>query len=297
MDDLRDPTAVREAMELLGVDKVVLSPGQNLRLSFVHHDELAAALMRAYNDWLLDTILDEDPGLTGSIVVAPQRPEEAAEEIERRASEGQLISIMLPTAGALPPLGREHYFPIYEAAEEAGLPVLMHNAGNGLMANFPHHWRWTKRYIDVHVPLHGAEHMWNLSTMLTNGVPELFPDLTFVVEEAGLGWIPYFLRRYDHEIHGKRRDAPRLRKPPSEYIYDQFYFTSQPVEGADDPEYVAAMINLCDGQENLMFSSDYPHPDFDYTDDLVRIVRQKFGQDALENIYSKTAQEVFDLPQ
>jgi predicted TIM-barrel fold metal-dependent hydrolase len=297
MDDLRTPAAIRRAMELLGVDRVVLSPGQNLRLSFVHHDELASALMRAYNEWLLDTILDEDPGLTGSMVVAPQQPEAAADEIRRRADEDQLVSVMLPTAGALPPLGREHYFPIYEAAEAADMPVLMHNAGNGLMANFPHHWRWTKRYIDVHVPLHGAEHMWNLSTMLTNGVPELFPDLNFVAEEAGLGWIPYFLRRYDHEIHGKRRDAPRLEKRPSEYVYDQFYFTSQPVEGANDPEYVASIIDLFDGQTNLMFSSDYPHPDFDYTDDLIGTIRSRFGEAALQNIYGDTALDVFDFPQ
>lgn len=295
-DDLRTAEDVRRGMAKLGVDRAVLSPGQNLRLSFVHHDELASALMRAYNDWLLDTVLDEDRELAGSMVIAPQQPDEAAAEIERLAGEDQLVSVMLPTAGALPPLGHDRYFAIYEAAERAGLPLLMHNAGSGLMANFPHHWRWTKRYIDVHVPLHPAEHMWNLSTMLTNGVPERFPDLTFVAEEAGLGWIPFFLRRYDHEYHGKRRDAPRLQKTPSEYVYDQFYFTSQPVEGADDPDYLASIIELFDGGSNLMFSSDYPHPDFDYTDDIARTIRTRLGETALNNIYGQTALEVFDFP-
>ncbi|MFC6989720.1 amidohydrolase family protein [Haloplanus sp. GCM10025708] len=137
MDKIRSADDVRDAMELLGTDASVITPGLNLRLGMVHHDDLAAAFATAYNEWALDTILDDVDDVYGTAVVAPQKPEKAVAEIERRADETSVVGVTIPSGGMTPPAGHERYFPIYEAAERAGLPVLLHNAGTGLMANFP----------------------------------------------------------------------------------------------------------------------------------------------------------------
>ncbi|RZH67870.1 amidohydrolase family protein [Natrinema altunense] len=292
-DDVRSPEDVERAMELLTLDDAILTPGLNLRLGLVHHDELAAGFMTAYNNWLLDTILDE--GYHGAMVVTPQKPEKSAEEIDRLVDESRIKAVMIPGGGVHPPLGREQYFPIYDAAENAGLPVMIHNAATGIVGNYPIQWRGTKRYIEVHVPYHSAEQMWHISTMLTNGIPVRFPDLDFVIQESGIGWIPYFMRRYDNEYSKKQNDAPLLEKRPSDYIRDQFFFTSQPTEGIDDPEYLCHTIRMFDGAENLMFSTDYPHYDFDYTDTLLSSLRTEFDDDEIQNIYGRTASNVFDL--
>ena len=131
--------------------------------------------------------------------------------------------------------------------------------------------------------------------MLTHGVPGRYPDLEFVQQEAGLGWIPYFMHRFDDEYMGKRHDAPLLEKPPSEYIKDRFYFTSQPVEGASDPTYVQQTVRMFDGAEHLMFSSDYPHNDFDNSDQLLSLLDPEFEATELANIYGRTADEVFEF--
>lgn len=291
---VRTPDDVREAMDQLNTDKVLLTPGLNLRLSYVHHDELAVALANAYNSWLLDRFMDADPDFYGTVLVAPQRPDRAAEEIDRRAGESKMRGVLIAGAGANPPLGSDRYFPIYEAAEDAGLPVIIHSGSTGLMANFPLQWRGTKRYMDAHLLGHPLDHMVHLSTMLTNGVPVRFPDLNFVIQEGGLGWIPFLLERYDNEYSEKSYDAPLLEKTPSEYVRDQFYFTSQPVEGADNREYITNIVRMI-GPENLMFASDYPHFDFDYTDALLNSLRSEFTGEELEDIYGRTAIELFGL--
>ncbi|WP_226022048.1 amidohydrolase family protein [Halomicrobium salinisoli] len=297
-----DPGVVRsvedlsDAMAMLDTDVSLLTPGLNLALGAAHHDELAAGLATAYNNWLLDTLLD-DAGdqARGALVVAPQCPQRAAEEIERRKDESDFKAVMIPSGGVNPMLGHERYFPIYEAAEDAGLPVLLHAAASVASASFPMQWHGAKRHIDTHVTSHPAEQMWHLSTLLTNGVPVRYPDLDIVIQEAGIGWIPYFIRRYDNEYSKGSEDAPLLEKRPSSYIDDSFYFTSQPVEGADDPQYVTQMVRLFNGSRNLMFSSDFPHYDFDHSGDFYRSLQTEFSDDEIANIYGETAIEVFDL--
>jgi predicted TIM-barrel fold metal-dependent hydrolase len=290
---VKTPADVREGMALLDTDRVVLTPTQNLYLGCVQHPELAAALGHAYNDWLLDRVLDPGDGLTGACVVAPQRPEAAAEEIDDRADEDDVCAVFVPTGGVNPPLGNRRYDPIYEAAERADLPVMMHSAAGTMLLSFPNLFQGFDRYLSSHAPVHAMQHMVHLSSMLTKGVPERF-DLDFVVQEAGIGWIPYFERRFDHEYRAKREDAPLLDRLPSAYLRDQFYFTSQPVEGTGDPDYVASMIELL-GADRLLFSSDYPHLDFDHSAELFRTLRARLGDDAARAVYGETALEVFDL--
>ncbi|AEN07574.1 amidohydrolase 2 (plasmid) [halophilic archaeon DL31] len=293
--NVRSPEDVQEGMDMLDTTHTVLTPTLNLYLGMVHHDELAVALARAYNEWLLDTHVDPSEGRYGAAIVAAQDPVAAAVEIDDRADEKGIAAILIPSSGVNPPLGDRRYDPIYEAAEDNGLPLMMHAGSSGMIKSFPTKLEGTKRWLSAHVPYHAMEAMMHLSTMLTQGVPVRYPDLDFVQQEAGLGWIPYFMHRFDAEYMGKRHDAPLLEKAPSEYIRDQFYFTSQPVEGSSNPTYVQQTVRMFEGENCLMFSSDYPHNDFDSSDELFNLLRSEFDADELANIYGQTAQEVFDF--
>jgi predicted TIM-barrel fold metal-dependent hydrolase len=134
--------------------------------------------------------------------------------------------------------------------------------------------------------------MTHLTDMIVRGTPVRFPDLEFVYQEAGLGWVPYMMRRLDNEYSEKREDAPMLEQMPSEYIRDQFYFTSQPVEGSKDSQYITSIVDLM-GVNNLMFSSDYPHLDFDHSGELLRALRGSFTGEELNNVYGQTALDVY----
>lgn len=285
---------VIEGMRSLNDDIVIVTPTLNLYLGCVGHDDLANALAHAYNEWILDEIVDPDEGIYGAAVASPHRPEQTAEELDDRANEDGIVGAFFPSGGAIPLLGNEKYYPIYESCQQNDLPIMMHNASGNMMMDFPLKFQLFNRFLPKHTVSHPMIHMCNMADMVTRGVPVRFPDLEFVVQESGLGYIPYFLHRFDHEYHSKKEDAPMLDKAPSEYLLDQFYFTSQPVEGAKNPEYVNNIVRMFDGGNNLLFSSDYPHLDFDDSNELLNTLTQ-FSDSEIENIYGQTALEVFDF--
>jgi hypothetical protein len=288
---------VLAGMETVHADRAVLTPGTNLYLSCVHHDGMAGALMRAYNEWMLDEIVPQDhesDGVYAAALVSAQNPHAAAEEIDDRARESAIAGVVVPGSGTHPPLGDERYWPIYEAAESHGLPVMIHNAAGGMMHQFPMQFQGFSRFTEVHTTSHPMTHMTNLTSLLIQGVPERFSELKFVIQEGGIGWVPFFLHRIDHEYKAFNEDAPVLTKLPSEYVHDQFYFTSQPLEGFDSPEYLANIVRML-GVENLMFSSDFPHFDYDEPEAVFARLRRSTDDEELTGIYGGTALEVFDF--
>lgn len=285
---------VLEGKERFGQDRVIITPTRNLYLACIQHDELAVALANAYNEWLRNEIIDPDEGIYGGALVAPQRPTEAAEEIDDRAGDPGFVSVFFPNGGITPLAGHRKYHPIYDAAVSNDLPIAMHVASGNMPWVASDIYQSFNRTLPVHMISHPLMQMINLSDMITRGIPVRYPDLKTVVHEAGVGWIPYFLERFDHEYHNHAEDAPMLEKAPSEYILDQCYFTSQPLEGIKNPQYINNIVDLFDGGENLLFSTDYPHFDFDNAD-VVKKSLSTFDQQQIENIYGQTALDVYDF--
>ena len=284
---------VREAMDRFELDYAVVQPSASMHLGAHHHDEFATALAHAYNEYALQEVLAPEEGIYGSILVAPQRPETAAAEIRSRRDEAAFSSVAIPSGGVHPPLGNRCYHPIYEAAAEAGLPVTMHNAVTMLMMTFPFQHRGYSRNLTAHATLHPMQHMSHMADMIVQGIPVEFPDLKIVMQEAGVGWIPFMMRRLDNEYLNHRSDAPMLEQMPSEYIRDQFYFSTQPFEAVKETAYVEAMIELV-GTDTLMFATDYPHFDFDNTADVINRLRQVPDEER-EKLAGLTALSAFDI--
>lgn len=140
------------------------------------------------------------------ILIAPQTPEDAAKEIDDRANEDEFVSAFIPAGGLHPPLGDSRYDPIYDACSRNDLPIVMHSASGTQILNFPFQYHGTKRYMSNHAPTHVMTHMMHLTTLITQGVPVRYPNLKFVMQEAGLGWIPYMKKRLDNEYSEKKED-------------------------------------------------------------------------------------------
>ena len=92
-----------------------------------------------------------------------------------------------------------------------------------------------------------------LMSLIFSGAPERYPNLKIVIGEAGLGWIPYVLQHMDLEWEDQFKDLD-LKMKPSEYWYRQCYATYQ-----TDPVGIRLLDVL--GEDNVMWGSDYPHPD------------------------------------
>ena len=78
--------------------------------------------------------MEADPRYKGSILVAPQDPQAAVKEIERYASNPDMVQIFLPTMSGSA-FGKRHYWPLYEVAEHYGLPIATHPGGEAAGIN------------------------------------------------------------------------------------------------------------------------------------------------------------------
>ena len=72
-----------------------------------------------------------------------------------------------------------------------------------------------------------------LASLVLEGVFERFPKLKMVMIEAGFGWAPSLAWRLDKVWQRLQSEVPHVKRPPSEYIREQVWWTTQPME---DPE-------------------------------------------------------------
>lgn len=264
-------------------------------LTSVPEDDRAVALMSAYNDYLLDNYLDEYDEFFGLASVATQDPNAAAEELDRVATEEAIVGVYILNSGAQPTLGDPSYDVLYQAAEDHGLGVAFHaSAGAPFAKDFPIQDTGFNRFLPLHILAHPWAQMLTLSSLLTNGTFEKFPDLNFSFLEAGIGWVPYLAFRFNKEFAMRRSEAPLLEKRPEEYIRDACYFASQPIGEPLDPTHLQSLIDIV-GAERMMLSTDYPHWDFDHPDALDQHVRQFSAGADRERILAGTAEEAFNL--
>jgi predicted TIM-barrel fold metal-dependent hydrolase len=95
------------------------------------------------------------------------------------------------------------------------------------------------------------------------GTFQKFPGLRFALIEGGFAWVPHVMWRLDKNWKGLRSECPWLICKPSELIREHFRLTSQPIEEPDNDAHLLQMFEMMDAEHTLMFSSDYPHWDFD----------------------------------
>jgi uncharacterized protein len=222
------------------------------------NEEYGCALARAVNDWQVEHWLEPEPRLRASVSVAYETPDLAAQEIARAAKHPGFVQVLL-FPRTKEPLGRRRYWPLYEAAVAAGLPIGIHFASTTAAPTTAA--GWPSYYIEDHTVMSMAFQA-QLTSLIFEGVFDRFPDLRIALVEGGFAWLAPLTWRLDALYHRMREEVPHLQRLPSEYVRDHVRLTTQPIE---EPEYPPDMLDLIDqvGPSSLMFSTDYPHWDFD----------------------------------
>jgi predicted TIM-barrel fold metal-dependent hydrolase len=252
-----DPDLVRaQLLEEHGVDFGILIPLHGHTFG-AEAPDYAAALCRAVNDWVREEFLDREPRLRSTINVALETPELAVAEIERCAGDPRFVQVLLPTGGELP-LGNRRYWPVYEAAEQAGLPLTAHTGGLELYRGAG----WPSFYLEAHVSYANAMESLVMS-FLAEGVFARFPALQVVLVEAGISWAGPLMWAMDAAWSAMRDDVAHLERKPSEEFREHFWFTTQPIEEPEEPRHLLEALEFTGMTDRIMFASDYPHWDFD----------------------------------
>jgi len=90
-----------------------------------------------------------------------------------------------------------------------------------------------------------------------------YPKLKVVLLESGVTWLPAFLWRFSKFWRGARTEIPWVDRSPSEIVRDNFRLTLQPFDGPADPDDVERIVDHLRSDDMLLFSSDFPHWQFD----------------------------------
>jgi uncharacterized protein len=224
-----------------------------------HSEDMAAAFCRATNDWIRDEWLSRDARLRASIVITAQNPELAVAEIERRADDFRFVQVLMLVSGEMT-LGRRQLWPIYQIAERLQLPIGVH-AGS-TYRHAPTAIGWPSYYVEDYIAQSAAFEN-QLHSMIAEGVFAKFPGLKVVATESGLTWLSGYIWRADKTWKGVRAEVPWVTRPPSEFVRDHVRFTVQPIDAADEREAILRLIDHLRSDELFLFSTDYPHWQFD----------------------------------
>lgn len=239
----------------------ILTGDEAIEASTLANPHYAAALVRAYNDYMIAEWLPLDKRFKGSLVISPTDPQTAADEIRRVGDHPDIVQV-LASHGAQRPYGDPFYHPIYEACNEMGLPFAVHLGGQGGVNSTPIGAGPTTYFWESHALLPQSA-MTHMASMISNGVFEKWPDLYFILIECGIAWVPSLLWRLDANYRALRKETPWLKMLPSEYMKRNIRLTTQPLESPKVVKHLWSTLEAMDGQHTLLFASDYPHWDYD----------------------------------
>jgi predicted TIM-barrel fold metal-dependent hydrolase len=251
-----------QLLDVYNVEYAILL-GQELRIVGALPDaDYAAALASAYNDYLIERWLSQDPRLKGAVLIAPQDVRAAVKEIERVGGHPDMVEVLVSN-GARLPYGNRYYHPIFEACEAFGLPFGLHTGSEGVGINLSLTVAGSVSYYVENRQVRPQGYMTHLTSLIFEGVFEKFPRLRVVFAEGGYAWLAPFLWRLDADWRALRRQTPWVKRPPSEYVWEHVRFTSQPLEEPEPPSALLDVLAWNHADRTLVFSSDYAHWDFD----------------------------------
>ena len=256
------------------------------------------ACYAAYNDWLHEEFCSAAPERLIGVAMLPPRPEAALAELERLAKRGGVRQANLQIAVVEPRLEDPRWMPLFRLLEESGIVLSFHvTVFPGVTkafdkykgspgATFLHAKMFIEQFLDPFVDLFA----W--------GILEKHPGLRIVIAESGVGWVPWVVEELDYrhwrlleckDFWEDKGGIPHEMKP-SDLFKRQVYGTFQ-----QSP--TAMRLTEFWGPENMLWASDYPHPDSIWPNS-VRTIGETMGHmdaEAVRKIVGGNAARLYGL--
>ncbi len=206
-DTHRDIAMTKTWMDAMGVDYACLFPTPMLFLGLHPQVEIEVAMAQAYNRWLCERILAQEPRIISMLYLPFNDPEAAYRTVQEFGDRKGVVGFMV-TSPRYKPVHDNAYIKTYALLEEMGMPIAFHAAYNWndqalAMAN---------RFIAVHALGFMWFNMVHLTNWVVNGLPERFPKLKVMWIESGLTWAYSLMQRLDHAYMMRTSDCPSLKR-------------------------------------------------------------------------------------
>ena len=287
-------TKVRlQVMDDCGIQNQVMFPnsiglgGQDLGTS---KDETVRRLcVEIYNDTAADLQSSTNMRLMPMPIMPAWDIDLCVKEAERMA-KADMRGVNMTTdpqdLGA-PDLASRQWDPFWAACEALQLPVHFHIGASITAMNFFGQYFWPSQDEYVKPAIGGSMLFIGNARVLINtvyaGIFDRFPKLRMVSVESGIGWIPFMLETMDYELF---ENAPAqfkaLKRKPSEYFKDHWHATFWFERANGNLQWMVDTV----GEDNILFSTDFPHPTCLYPAPLEAI------RDGLEGVRDSSRRKI-----
>ncbi|HMD45771.1 MAG TPA: amidohydrolase family protein [Acidimicrobiales bacterium] len=248
----RDPRVRLGVLDDEGIDAAVLYPSIGTMFGLVENPDIAAALCRAYNDWLAEYCATDPTRLVGVALVPQQDPALAAAELDRAVHEYNFVGgVMRPNRIGGRTVDDPAFDVLWSTAQDLDVPMGLHEAYlSGIdtvgIDRMP-------SYAGSHIVSHVFEQMTAMVVVTLAGIFERFPALRVGFLEAGCGWAPTWVDRI--EEHYELAGGDYVGGDPKGVVNTRSWLTFETEEPG-----LASALEL-GWADNVMFASDYPHHD------------------------------------
>jgi predicted TIM-barrel fold metal-dependent hydrolase len=228
--------------------------------------ELQWAGARAHNRWLAEFVAMAPERRVGvAIVPALWDVGQAVREV-RWAREHGLKGILLPCMwGKLAPYHHPKYDPLWAVCQDLDVVIHFHSGPAPSEDYFGPPPMGEAKLSPGAMGIYVSEVVWwnvrPLTFMIWGGAFERFPRLKVAIVEGTTVWVPEYLRlldqRYDETHYSAKLGDYRshLKSKPSEYFARNVFL------GASCMPRREAELRYETGVANIMWGSDYPHPE------------------------------------
>ena len=263
-----DPNARMKEMEADGLSAEVLYPTLGLDLFAIDDAGLQEACFRAYNDWLIDYCSVNTDRLIGIPAIPVYNIDNGVKELERCHKAGLKGAIIWQAPHPDLPFHSNHYDKFWAACQEIDAPVSLHIL-TGHSYNKDKNRKGVERYRgSVNLKLMDIANA--LFEIIHYGVLERNPKLKIVSVENESGWMPWMFQQWDYYYNRfKKQNPPPITRNPSSFVKDRFSPASSTITS------VGKIYNIR-GEDNIMWSNDFPHPNSTWPNSL-KIIQRDLG--------------------
>jgi predicted TIM-barrel fold metal-dependent hydrolase len=286
LDDL--PGRLKD-LDTEGIDIQVAYPNIMATASAFDDAELAAAMCRAYNNYVGEKCKPSNGRVKAIAAVALQNPHEAAKELRRALKQLDCVGTVVPGVVGARNLDDPFFEPFFREANELGAAIGVHWITGCF--DSPGQERFKDPYFYIHMVGMPFNLMIGIMTLIGGGVMEKYPRIKFVFLEIGSAWLPYWMWRMDDHYDTSSHKLSNLPKAPSEYVKGESCFVScEP-----DEEGLAHTASII-GEDKIIFASDYPHGDCDFPNSVRKLRARTDLSDSLkEHILWKNAARLYNI--
>jgi len=296
-----DAASQVRAMDVEGLDLAVMFPSRGLFVlgldssDHIGSDGLepgfASAIARGYNDWLADFVAEAPDRMFGAAMVAPHDVEGAVLEARRCVEELGFKAVFLaPGCVNRRPWHHPAYDPLWAEIERLDVPLSFHGGGQTLLTP-----DFSLQVFDELMLWHTFNQPLAIQfvtvSLCGGGVLERFPNLRVALLEGNCSWAPWLLDRLDehHEWTGWY-EATDLKMKPSQYSLRQCFL------GVEAEEATATQYVDWFGDDNLVFSTDYPHGDSQFPHAVDTFDKLAFSDETKVKICGENWERLYQIP-